>query len=306
MNSVPTYGEDQSVPEKFQSSCSRRIIRRLHFLLSIFIVQSTVFVALAGHAMTASSSSYIKPNLPPLTSTNTTTISNASTTQRAQVSEPLCPPPDPNSLDPWACDLSRAQKLLAPDKDFGEGRLCRIRPPSHATGQFIKIISPADQCLIISDPQKHVRELCRDGPVFRREQSGQLVLSFCHQYSLFTLTDGSWTYANTSTCRSLLRPILEEIKRKDAQARRLSCEFDSLLARYNCQSGYSVKWSCDECSVSVSILPFIFMVLLFLSMFCCVLRKIFLILSFPPSCAVISFHLVTHIYSTQLSTEDLS
>lgn len=92
---------------------------------------------------------------------------------------------------------------------------------------------------------KNVNQLCSLSPS-EREYSSSLHLPFCQRYSLKVLTNSSWITANYTTCQLILNSILDQ----DNLASKLSCQFDSLLARYNCQSGYSVKWNCPACSVS--------------------------------------------------------
>lgn len=100
-----------------------------------------------------------------------------------------------------------------------------------------------DKCLA----KKNVNELCKLSPSERIVYSSSLHLTFCQRYSLQVLTNSSWITANYTTCQLILNSILEQ----DNLAAKLSCQFNSLLARYNCQSGYSVKWNCSACSVSI-------------------------------------------------------
>lgn len=99
-----------------------------------------------------------------------------------------------------------------------------------------------DKCLF----KKTVNELCKLDTSDRDVYSSSLHLTFCQRYSLQVLTNSSWITANYTTCQLILNSILEQ----DNLAAKLSCQFNSLLARYNCQSGYSVKWNCSACSVS--------------------------------------------------------
>lgn len=202
---------------------------RFKLLLSIFILQS--FLTLAGLVMTESTVS---------SDPSSKTYSNSSIT--AQVS--VCPPVT-SSLDPWACDLIRAQRLLGQESSSSSSR-CK---PSSSANNLIEIIQPPSQCLLLTP--NRTTHICKDRSMDRKRLDlSSYTLPFCHKFSLPILTDGSWMSVNTSQCQSLIETLITDLNRRDKIAREVSCHFDALIARYNCQTGYSVQWGCEECSVS--------------------------------------------------------
>lgn len=136
--------------------------------------------------------------------------------------------------DTWACDLSRAEFLLR------RGRSCHSPPPSR---------TPQPQCLVLSNSS--VADICSAPPRRQRQLSRQLTLTFCHKYSLNSLLRHSdWIGSDPAVCRERLSRPIRSLLHRDQAARSLSCEFDALLSRYNCHTGYSVKWNCSQCKVS--------------------------------------------------------
>ena len=223
---IPEDAEDQSSMSAVDSCLSRS--PRLKLLLSIFILQS--FLTLAGLVMTDSTASK---------DSSSKTYSNSSIT--AQVS--VCPPVT-SSLDPWACDLLRAQRFLEQESSSSSSWF----KPSSSANNFIEIIKPTPECLLLSP--NVTTDICKKRSIDRKRYASQFTLPFCHKFSLPIITDGSWMSVNTSQCQSLFKTLITDLIRRDEIARNVSCHFDALIARYNCQTGYSVQWGCQECSVS--------------------------------------------------------
>lgn len=137
------------------------------------------------------------------------------------------------SRDAWACDVARAEHLLR------HGRTCHSPPPD-----------PQSQCLVLTNSS--AAALCRHPPDRQRQLSRQLQLTFCHKYSLNLLLrrHDDWLGQDQDLCRSRLQPQILDLLQRDMTASSLFCEFDALLSRFNCHTGYSVKWNCSHCTVS--------------------------------------------------------
>jgi hypothetical protein len=74
-------------------------------------------------------------------------------------------------------------------------------------------------------------------------------LKHCHRYPLaIVLSKQAWlnvVHSNSSVCYN----VLSELLVLDNRVNQLICDYDSLLSRYDCDTGFSVKWDCDECRV---------------------------------------------------------
>lgn len=120
------------------------------------------------------------------------------------------------------------------------------------------------QCLVIQNPSITGGEICHEtrltenaSPSDSAKEELSLLellskyhLPFCHHYTLNLLTIKDNYAGNETTCSQNLLPILSQLISLDQTAYTFSCEFNSLVSRYNCQSGFSVKWDCDDCRVS--------------------------------------------------------
>ena len=146
---------------------------------------------------------------------------------------------DTLSQDAWACDLARAEHLLR------HGRSCPSHPPP---------LAPQPSCLVLRNAS--TRDICHMSASNRSQLTRQLTLTFCHKYSLdVLLRSHDWMQEREeSACERLLHPHILHLLDRDMQAASLACEFDVLLSRYNCHTGYtggySVKWNCSQCIVS--------------------------------------------------------
>lgn len=128
-------------------------------------------------------------------------------------------------------------------------------PPQH---------QPLPQCLSISNDL--VEAVCEPSDAL---DLADCQLAFCERYSLKDVVP-QWMLAtsedlatapaasididsgpkrNQSACRQDLNKLLVA----EAEVRKRVADFEALLSRYNCQSGYSVKWDCNECSVSLAL-----------------------------------------------------
>lgn len=234
------HGEiDQSSKSQSKNFCfiSRNnltIVSRFNILLSIFILQFLLFLTLVGLVLTTDDS-YI----------NNSSTSSMNTAQESLV----CPPPQSlQDRDPWACDLLKAQRSLRLQDCQGSNCTTTTTTSKTSSQQFKQLIEPPIQCLVLNDDLAN--GLCQTDIRKRRRIAETIRPSFCHKFPLLLLTDGSWMSVNTSSCQSILKPILQDLIRRDQLAKNISCQFDTLISRYNCQTGYSVQWSCSNCTVS--------------------------------------------------------
>ena len=131
-------------------------------------------------------------------------------------------------------------------------------------GQLINS-EKGDQCLLIRGPVEAIGdEICTSAkwiesrsPSDTPDQEYELLLNllskyhlnYCPHYTLDLLTTRNNYRGNQSVCRTTINLILNQLIQLDQTAFKISCEFNSLVSRYNCQSGFSVKWNCQECTV---------------------------------------------------------
>ena len=223
----------KSQSNKFFVSSSHLTITRFNVLLSIFILQFLVFLTLVGVVLTSSDD-------------NNTSSSPSMTPAQ----ESLVCPLSVDDKDPWACDLLRAQQLLG-QQDCHDSK-CKRRTSSSSSDRFKQLVTPTSQCLLLSEGLED--EVCQEDHKNRRDQFSKYSPSFCHTFPLRILSDSSWMSANASSCKSILKTVIADILRKDELARNISCQFNTLISRYNCQTGYSVQWSCSNCMVCYSCL----------------------------------------------------
>lgn len=77
---------------------------------------------------------------------------------------------------------------------------------------------------------------------------GSVHLSFCSRYNLTSLIPhNTWhkIRGNKTMCESTLRTLVT----LDNTSRDLDCEFDTVIARYDCETGFSVNSNCSFCKV---------------------------------------------------------
>lgn len=105
----------------------------------------------------------------------------------------------------------------------------------------------SNQCLIFDGGS--VEAICdlRHDPRLQRKRIELYHLKHCHRPLSDVLSGSAWTQVRTFDCSRLLDDLvtLEKI------VYQLMCDYESLLARYNCDVGFSVNWSCQDCRVSV-------------------------------------------------------
>lgn len=77
-------------------------------------------------------------------------------------------------------------------------------------------------------------------------------LKYCNRYPLVNvLSSDAWKMLLHSIDGHQCENILSELEMIDNIVNQLFCEYDSLLERYDCQYGFSVEWTCNDCRVSI-------------------------------------------------------
>lgn len=102
--------------------------------------------------------------------------------------------------------------------------------------------------------REYVREVCKlDRGSQRSEPLNNTYLNYCFRYKLENLLSNeilmSIMHRDSDDCER----ILGEFIQLDGMINQFDHLFKKLLTRYNCQNGYSVKWSCEDCKVSTGI-----------------------------------------------------
>lgn len=85
----------------------------------------------------------------------------------------------------------------------------------------------------------------------RKDSLNNTYLSHCSRYRLDSLLSNqilmSIMHRSTDECEK----ILDEFIQLDELISQFDHLFKNLLTRYNCHNGYSVKWNCEDCKVSI-------------------------------------------------------
>lgn len=110
--------------------------------------------------------------------------------------------------------------------------------------------SPTTMAMMDAD---FVRQTCsHNRGIERKDQFTNTYLTHCSRYKLENLFSNkildSIMHEDSEPCTQ----ILNEFIQLDATINQFDNLFIKLLSRYNCHNGYSVKWNCDDCKVSVA------------------------------------------------------
>lgn len=117
-------------------------------------------------------------------------------------------------------------------------------------------------CLLLDGSS--VSQICDDFDKSNRfHLLSQYHLKHCYRYPLLNVlsnnsldlilgTTSSSTSTSTSYSSSQCNDVLTELVMLDHIVNQRLCEYDLLLNRYDCQTTWSVKWSCQDCRVSNS------------------------------------------------------
>lgn len=139
-------------------------------------------------------------------------------------------------INPWlsACDL--AQPASAPDL---QGQCAREEDTP------LPVISSRDSDRISTATSEQLDQACRlSGLALRRALAG-MRLRHCREH---TVLDSLQTDAlrGGTLCRRAVADLMEA----DVLAARISCEFNEVLVRYDCDQPYSIITHCEDCKVS--------------------------------------------------------
>lgn len=93
---------------------------------------------------------------------------------------------------------------------------------------------------------------CRlDRGCSRKDRLNNTYLSYCSRYKLENLLSNDILMSIMHDSSEHCDKILDEFIQLDEMIDQFDRLFKRVLSRYNCHNGYSVKWSCDDCRVSL-------------------------------------------------------
>lgn len=84
----------------------------------------------------------------------------------------------------------------------------------------------------------------------RKDRLSNTYLSLCTRYKLENILSNDMLDSIMHDSPRDCRRVLDEFLQLDELIGDFYRSFKSLLTRYNCHNGYSVKWTCEDCKVS--------------------------------------------------------
>lgn len=84
----------------------------------------------------------------------------------------------------------------------------------------------------------------------RKDRLNNTYLTYCTRYKLENLLSNEILMSIMHDSSGECERILDEFMQLDQLINQFDGFFRTLLMRYNCHNGYSVKWNCDDCKVS--------------------------------------------------------
>lgn len=84
----------------------------------------------------------------------------------------------------------------------------------------------------------------------RKDKLNNTYLSNCNRHKLENLLSNEMLMSIMHESSEECERILDEFIQLDEQIDYFDQLFKTLLQRYNCHNGYSVKWNCEDCKVS--------------------------------------------------------
>lgn len=87
----------------------------------------------------------------------------------------------------------------------------------------------------------------------RKDRLNETYLNYCNRFKLENLLSGKILMSIMHDSSQRCEKILNEFIQLDELINHFDNLFANLLTRYNCHNGYSVKWTCEDCQVSVII-----------------------------------------------------
>lgn len=134
------------------------------------------------------------------------------------------------------------------DNDLNESRLAATSRQLEPTGHLHQQQQQDGKELLTETSASSACSLARGCQ--RKDRLASTYLENCNRYRVENLLSnsllGSLMHSDERDCEK----ILSEFMRIDKLIGELNELFKSILYRYNCHNGYSVKWNCDECKVS--------------------------------------------------------
>lgn len=84
----------------------------------------------------------------------------------------------------------------------------------------------------------------------RKDRLNNTFLAYCTRHRLEWLFSNDVIDSIMHSSSHVCTQVLDEFIRLDEQINKFHESFITLLQRYNCHNGYSVKWTCNDCKVS--------------------------------------------------------
>lgn len=84
----------------------------------------------------------------------------------------------------------------------------------------------------------------------RKDRLNRTYLTYCTRYKLENLLSNEILMSIMHDSSGECERILDEFIQLDTLINQFDGFFRTLLNRYNCHNGYSVKWNCEDCKVS--------------------------------------------------------
>jgi hypothetical protein len=166
-------------------------------------------------------------------------------------------PIDSKCHEPSTTCVNRTRVITSPSHD-DDSIATRTHPVNGTTSvhastssapTFLDTIVYFNQCLALDG--RSAFDICDSMLGWPRErQLEHFHLKYCHRYPLANVLSNSAWDRVVHTDRRTCEQVLSELVMLDKIVHTRVCEYESILARYDCQVKYSVKWSCQDCRVS--------------------------------------------------------
>lgn len=85
----------------------------------------------------------------------------------------------------------------------------------------------------------------------RRERLNNTYMNYCTRYKFENLLSNQILDYIMHNDTEICDKLLDEFIQLDEMIEHFDGLFRKLLERYNCHNGYSVKWTCEDCKVSI-------------------------------------------------------
>jgi len=159
-----------------------------------------------------------------------------------------------NQILPPNGSASKASNTMTNNNDYNDLSTASVLASTASDDTIATSAAPFNvinnQCLFLDG--ESTKSICdSEKGVPRMMLLQKYHLKYCHRYPLVNvLSSDAWQSLLHSVNSRKCQQILSELEMIDNIVNQLICEYDALLERYDCQNGFSVKWSCNDCKVS--------------------------------------------------------